>query len=493
MVQKLFTDDYHLLWDANRYRPCYHFLPPKNWMNDPNGLIQWQGQYHLFYQHNPDNPFWANMHWGHAVSTDLVHWNHLPIAMAPTPGGPDADGCWSGCAVNDNGTPTFIYSGHQEGRCQLPCLAIGSPDLLTLYKYPGNPIISAPPPELDLVAFRDHSVWREGDTWYQLIGAGIRNVGGTALLYRSPDLRQWEYLNPILIGDINQTEPVWTGPIWECPDFFALGDKHILLISVHDGRALYPIYFIGTYTNHQFTPELLRKPDFGDDLFYAPQTMLDDQGRRLMRGWIQESRSRAAQVAAGWAGVMSLPRVLSLHPTGCLGLEPAPELQVLRGQHYHQANITLTPASANLLPDIRGDSLEIQIELTPGEAKRCGLKIYCSPDGLEETLIFYDRETGCLTLDRSRSSLDETVDRSPRQGPLTLAADEPLQLHIFLDHSVIEIFANGRACLTGRVYPSRADSLGLDLFTWGGPAPVVSLDIWKMNSIKISGTHWDLP
>ena len=102
-------------------RPLYHYLPPANWLNDPNGLIHSNGQYHMFYQYNPHEPLHANMHWGHAVSTDLVHWEHLPIALTPTPGLPDEDGCWSGCAVDDNGVPTLIYSGHRDSaECARP-------------------------------------------------------------------------------------------------------------------------------------------------------------------------------------------------------------------------------------------------------------------------------------------------------------------------------------------------------------------------------------
>jgi len=134
------------------HRPQYHFLPPANWMNDPNGLIQWRGQYHLFYQHNPGCPCWGTMHWGHAVSENLVHWTDLPIALAPTPGGPDADGCWSGCAVDNDGIPTLIYTGVFPQR---QCIATSTDDLLTWEKHAGNPVIAAPPEGLDVTGFRD--------------------------------------------------------------------------------------------------------------------------------------------------------------------------------------------------------------------------------------------------------------------------------------------------------------------------------------------------
>src|SRR5437867_11879648 len=140
-------------------------------MTDPNGLIHWNGEYHHFNQYNPAGPSHGTIRWGHAASPHLVRWRHLPIALAPTAGGPDEDGCWSGCAVDDNGVPTLIYSGHRAG-AQRPCLATSADGLLTWQKHAGNPVI-AEPPDLHLVAFRDHYVWREDGAWYQLMGAGI--------------------------------------------------------------------------------------------------------------------------------------------------------------------------------------------------------------------------------------------------------------------------------------------------------------------------------
>jgi beta-fructofuranosidase len=465
---------------SDPHRPQYHFLPPANWMNDPNGLIQWKGRVHLFYQHNPNGPFWGTIHWGHAVSGDLVHWTDLPIALSPTPGGPDEGGCWSGCAVDDDGILTLIYTGVYPER---PCLATSADDLLTWEKYAGNPVIAAPPEGLDVVGFRDHSIWREGDTWYQVIGSGIQGLGGTALLYRSPDLVHWEYLNPILVGDEDQAGPIWTGTMWECPDFFPLGDKHALVVSAHASRSLYTAYFVGTYADHRFPPKVLRKLDFGDTLFYAPQTFLDDKGRRIMFGWIKEGRSDEAQRAAGWAGVMSLPRVLSLRPDGLLGVEPALEVEVLRGEHYRLTGIVLTPASSGALEDVRGACLEIVAAFEPGDAKQVGVKVRCSPDGAEQTCIVYDRLARRLVLNRERSSLSPEVDRGVHEGPLDLASGERLKLHVFLDRSVVEIFANGRACLTSRIYPSLPDSLGVHLFAHGGSANLTSLDVWEMGSI----------
>ncbi len=479
------------MFAADPHRPRYHFLPSSAWLNDPNGLIYWKGYYHLFYQYVPNEAPWETKHWGHAASTDLVHWLDLPVALAPTPGGPDQDGCFSGCIVNHNDVPTLIYTG-VRGDQQLPCLATSFDDLITWQKYAGNPVIAAPPQDLDLLAFRDHSVWKEGTSWYQLIGAGIRGVGGTALLYRSLDLVDWEYMHPLYIGERNRTEPVWTGSMWECPDFFPLGDKSVLLVSVYDdsrfrewaykGFLHYAVASVGDYTDHTFTPQTQSIIDYGG-YFYAPQTLLDPTGRRLLWGWLWEGRSDEAQWAAGWAGVMSLPRALSLSADNMVCLEPAPELKQLRGTHQRVMDLPILPTSLMQLVEVQGDCLEILAALAPDEATELGIGVRCAPDGSEQTLIRYDRLRGRLLIDRQQSSISEDVQRDIREGPLSLAAGEPLLLHIFLDRSVIEVFANHRLCMSSRVYPSRTNSLGVGLFARGGSARIKALDAWEMGSI----------
>jgi beta-fructofuranosidase len=458
---------------SDPHRPHYHFLPPANWMNDPNGLIQWRGQYHMFYQHNPAAARFGPIHWGHAVSDDLVRWRDLPIALSPTPGGPDADGCWSGCIVDDDGVPTMIYTGLRDS-IQRPCLATSADDLLTWTKYSGNPVIATPPPEMDQVDFRDHSVWKEDDTWYQVIGSSVPGVGGAALLYRSPNLRDWEYVHPLCAGDKHAT-----GSMWECPDFFALGEKHVLVISPIPLRKA--IYLIGTYEQQRFTPERIGEVDVGGH-FYAPQTFRDQQGRRIMFGWLREGRSQAAHEAAGWAGVMSLPRVLSLRSDGWVGFEPAPELASLRGAHRRWDAIPLA-SSEYSLPEVQGRRLEIIAELAPVDALVCGVDVLRAPDGLEYTRVSYDRSRGRLELDSRRSSSNAEDVHDVQGGELELPHGESLRLQIFVDRSVVEVFANGRLCLTGRVYPSRPASQGLTLFAEGGTAEARAIDVWEGGSV----------
>jgi len=461
-------------------RPRYHFLPPANWLNDPNGLIHWQGQYHLFYQYNPNGPFHGTIHWGHAVSADLVHWEHLPIALAPEPGTADADGCWSGCAVDDAGVPTLIYSGNRNG-AQRACLATSADGLLTWQKHPDNPVIPDPPPDLHLVAFRDHCVWRADGVWYQLIGAGIAGQGGTALLYRSTDLRDWEYLHPLLIGDQQRLTPIWAGSMWECPDFFALQGRHVLITSIWDKEQLhYSAAFVGSYRDQRLLPDIEHKLDYGDRYFYAPQSFTDSQGRRIMFGWLQEGRSSEAQRASGWSGVMSLPRVLSLGRNGQVVMQPVPELAALRAAHTRSAAVEVPAGQVIMLPDIAGDTLELLVALAPARAGRCGIVVRRSPDGAEQTQIRYDATLQQLVVDRTRSSLDSTTDRSLHVAPLTLDPDEPLRLQIFLDRSVLEVFANQRVSITSRIYPTRADSLGVALLAEQDDAQLLGLDAWQL-------------
>jgi beta-fructofuranosidase len=474
---------------TDTHRPHYHFVPPANWMNDPNGLIHWKGRYHLFYQYNPNGPFWGTIHWGHAVSDDLVHWSDLPIALTPGPGGVDQDGCWSGCAVDHDSVPTLIYTGisgdHEGPANQRPCIATSADDDLVVWeKYADNPVIRQSPPDLALTGFRDHCVWREADRWYQIVGSGIRDTGGAALLYRSGDLRQWEYLHPLCTSDQLDPGTLWTGSVWECPQFIVLDGRHYLIFSVwHEGRTHYSVYLTGDYRDNRFFPTGVHKLDFGDHHFYAPQTMIDNQGRHLMWGWIQEGRSREAQQKAGWSGVMSLPRLIKLHPNGLLGYEPVPELQVLRQKHYRFSRLYLTETTPMILHGVNSNCLELLAEVELDVDAVVELTLKMTPDRQELTRLIFNQNTHELWLDRAESSLDTGVDRSPLRGVLPQPTNGKLSIHIFLDRSVIEVFTNGQSCLTGRVYPTRNDSDSIVLMARRGHVQTRSLDIWEMRGI----------
>jgi len=245
-------------------RPQFHLLPAANWMNDPNGPIFWKGHYHMFFQYNPNAAVWGDMHWAHAISPDMIHWKHLPVALSPTPGGPDADGCFSGTATVRNGVATVIYTGvqtvpadraeaeatlrdgHNNFReTQLYATSTDS-ELRTWTKRP-TPVIAAPPPGMHVTGFRDPAPWREPalypDGWLMAVGSGEAGKGGEALLYKSPDLQNWEYLHAVAEGpgrSTSDTNPVDSGEMWECPDLFPLGGKHVLIYST-EGKVTWKV------------------------------------------------------------------------------------------------------------------------------------------------------------------------------------------------------------------------------------------------------------
>ena len=438
------------------HRPRYHFLPAPSWINDPKPFF-WEGVYHVYFQYCPGIPYSANKHWGHAVSRDLVHWEELPVALAPTPGGPDQDGCWTGCVLEHDGTFHILYTAiphltrpHFD---QVQSLAT-STDLVKWDKYPRNPVIPASQKPAGFGdTFRDPQAWREDDAWYCVIG-GNRPEGedqfasGAAFLYRSPDLVSWEYLHPLYVGPAIRDE---------CPDFFPLdgpaGRKWVLLSSRRETG-----WAIGRYENHRFIPEATGTVD--DQHYYAAKTTLDAQGRRILFSWVREARPREAYAAAGWSGAFALPRILSLLPEGTLGQEPAPELKALRGAHRHSGPHLLDGRGDLRLEVPRGDGIELLARFAPGTAETFGLAV----QGTDE--ILYDRAARTLA-----------------GRPLELGVDEPLTVRVFVDRTVIEVFAHGRVCKTIRSYHAPGDALdAVRLIARGGPATVESLDIWEMGT-----------
>jgi len=462
------------------HRPGYHFLPPENWLNDPNGPIQWKGIYHLFYQHNPFAPVWGSIHWGHAQSQDLVHWEHLPLALAPTPGSADGEGCWSGYCVNNNGTPTIIYTGISDKNftIQRPCLATSDDQLRYWVKHPGNPIIVTLPPDLDLVGFRDHTIWQENDMWFMGIGSGIKGVGGTVLLYQSRDLVSWEYLHPLFSGKVHET-----GEIWECPDFFPLGDKYVLILSPIPLKKA--IYFIGEYKNHRFIPETQGTIDWGGH-YYAPLSFLDEKNRRVLWGWLWEGRSIEAQKQAGWAGVMALPRILSLDNNHHLIQTIPEEFQQLRKSSKQLANLAVSSGSSLELEGVMGGLLEIKMTVDPSYARSFGIQVYTAENPLEYTTILYDCQTQKISIDRSHSSTDKESHTEFFESGRLLPLNGELDFHLFLDRSVIEVFGYGETCVTAttRIYPSGA-AQRIKFTSKNGDTQIKSLTCWPLQPASI--------
>ena len=483
-------------------RPAYHLMTAANWINDPNGPVYHAGWWHMFFQHNPAIADFGPMSWGHARSRDLAHWEHCPIAIMPTPGSYDGAGCWSGSVVIHDGVPTMLYSAVADmslysadeqlppsDRQRIPqgyydeflleidqetqCLATSGDELQSWRKHPANPVIGPIPPGLDLIGFRDPFLWREADgAWYMLLGSGIKGRGGAALLYRSADLVEWAYLNPLYIG-----EPAESGINWECPNFLDLGARHMLVVSPH-GR---PIYWLGEYAGQRFQPAgPAQRLDWGD-AFYAPNSLLDPAGRWLMWGWLREARPRDQYAAAGWASCLTLPRVIRLDARSRLHVEPAPELRKLRVATLFDGDIALKPERPHALGDARGAQLEIACRLTRRDCDSVSLQARRSPDGQQFAEVAYDFGTGRLSLFRESSTETAEISTQPCHCDLSLNEGETLDLRIFLDNSVIEIFANGRS-MASRIYPSRADATGLSMSSLGGEA-AAAVTVWRMGSI----------
>ncbi|MGJ3238875.1 MAG: glycoside hydrolase family 32 protein [Anaerolineae bacterium] len=300
-------------------RPSFHFTAPQNWLNDPNGLVYWRGQYHLFYQHNPYAPQWGAMHWGHAVSSDLVHWQDLPIALAPTAQSADEQGVWSGCLVDDGGVATIIYTGVQgdQHQHQTVCIATSTDDdLCDWHKYPDNPLQLAMPPHLTGAGFRDPYVWRQDGLWKMVVGSGALGGADVILLYEGETLYEWQYVDVLVSNDAQNDF------IYECPNFFPLGDKWVLLVSVMPTSHVE--YFVGLFWNNHFIVET--HGTLGNHPFYAPLTFEDPSGRRLMIGWLQETRQADDTQAEHWAGTMSVPMELMLLENNQLAVTPAREI-----------------------------------------------------------------------------------------------------------------------------------------------------------------------
>ena len=268
-----------------KMRQKYHFMAETGWINDPNGLIYFKGKYHFFYQYNPYQSFWENMHWGHAVSDDLIHWEYLPVALAPSEPYEDhlKGGCFSGSAIEFDGKLYLIYTAatnHGNGFVQTQCVAY-SEDGIHFEKYEKNPVLTAPE-GISPDSFRDPKVWKHEDSYYMVCGAS-KNQKGQALLYRSEDLIHWTFINVLA-----ESRGEW-GTMWECPDFFRIGNRYVLTFSPIGAGERTCVYLTGSfdYDTGKFDYDVSGEIDWGFD-YYAPQSFQAPDGRRIMVAWANE-------------------------------------------------------------------------------------------------------------------------------------------------------------------------------------------------------------
>ena len=486
------------VYDGDKHRPTYHAIAPGHWMNEPHAPLYYNGQYHLFYQSNQHGPYWHNIHWGHWVSDDMVHWRDLPPAISPELFQVDPDGDWTGSAViDDDGNPTlfftagndarpYIQSNQNIGVARSTVLTDGDNDLNNWVKE-RQLAVAQQPGEGKAGEFRDPFVFKDGDTWFMLVGTGIEGQGGTAAVYSTTDssLMNWDYRGPLY----QNTNYSYLGAVWELPVLLPLGSgKHVLAISpVGAGADVEVYYWIGVWNKNtaKFTPDHQEPQliDFGDFKFTGPSGFTDPEtGRNILFTIAQGERNSQEEYDAGWAHNAGLPVELSLRSDGRLGVKPISELNSLRGQQLVNITSDTSLSAANaLLSSISSDTLEIQIELDRGSADSVGLKVRKSLNSEEETLIYYKNSTDEYGVDRTKTVAN--TNKGIQKGTVDIG-NENVKLHIYLDKSMVESYLNELKSITTRTYSTRADAKGLQIWADSNASSVTvkSLKVWEMNS-----------
>ncbi|HKI44718.1 MAG TPA: glycoside hydrolase family 32 protein [Balneolales bacterium] len=484
-----------------QYRPQFHFTPAQNWTNDPNGLVYFNGEYHLFFQYNPFGHVWGHMSWGHAVSRDLVHWKQLSVALK------EADGVmiFSGSAVVDwNNTSGFgkngktplvaIYTGyHPKSHLQDERIAYSLDNGRTWTKYSGNPVLN-----INSDNFRDPKVfWYQPDHhWIMILALSDQHK---VSFYSSNNLKNWTHLSDF-------GPKAATGGVWECPMLQPMevdGNPHnikwVLEVGLNPGSIAGGSggqYFIGNFDGKKFTAtqptgspgDSVLWVDYGKD-FYAATSWSDvpkSDGRTLWLGWLDNWQYGQKAPTSPWRGGMSVPRSVGLKtfPDGTrLVQNPVKELQKLRYDHHHLSDITISGKNDELAQrGIRGDVLEIDAVFNLGSASEFGFLIRKGES--QQTVAGYNVDHHQMYVDRTHSGADSFSKDFPgvQHGPLQ-PDDNTIRLHILVDRSSVEVFGNdGQTVITDKIFPNLTSN-GLQLFSKGGDVHVRSLDIWKLKSI----------
>ena len=456
------------------YRPDYHSMPPSNWTNEPHGLVEHKGNFHLFYQNNPNGPYWGGIHWGHVMSPDLVSWKHMPIALAPILPY-EQHGIWSGDVVVHDGVPTAVYTAVDGASAQM-ALAMSGDSLKEWNKYDQNPVILGPPAGFQ--DFRDPYLWQEGDTWYAIIGDGKQGGAGSLPLYKSQDLKNWEYLHPLYTGqDENEV-----GTYWEMPVFEPIGKGlHVLMVNTVPTNPAKLLYWIGKWENEKFTP--IKGPIQLDPILHllSPSVVRMDDGELVGIGIPPDERNGIQHKNAGWAHAYSLPREFYLQEDSLLGVRPYTGLEKLRKDSVSYESVTLNDDSDKTLEGISGRQLEVRAQIDPGSAEEVGLTILKSPGGQEFTRIYYNTEEQEIHFQRDQSSTNPSAPRHNRSGDFKLKEGEDLDLRIYIDHAIVEVFLNGREAFVGWVYPTMESSEEVELYVKNGEATVKRITAWEVN------------
>ena len=485
---------------SDPYRPAYHFCVPEDRGSpgDPNGAFFHNGRYHLMYLYNREG---SGFSWGHVSSTDLLHWRHHPDAIAP--GGND-EGCFSGGGFVDEDGSAVLSFWMLWGDKGIGLARSTDADFDHWQKFDNNPVIKST--EWGITQMKDDAgkdfyigsadpsnIWKKDDKYYMLTGNLLvlnkigRNAnspdnekGDRLYLFESDDLTHWRYLHRFYDSNRKWTEESEDNmcpsflPLPSSPDGGIPSDKHLLLFISHN---LGCQYYIGSYRDDRFFPEDHGRMTWKDNAYFAPEALIDGQGRQIMWSWIYDDRPDEMKSEYGWTGTYGLPRSLWLNNEGGLGIRPVQELQNLRLNEKSLTNLAIDE-TAIVLDSLGTELMELELIIDPQNAQSVGVAVGVSTDPMEQTLIEYDRQSNNLLVNTLNSSL-KFGRKAVEKAPLVLKEKEYLELKIFVDRSIVEVFANDRQAIARRIYPSLGGR-GIRIYTKEGKAMIKSLKRWRI-------------
>jgi beta-fructofuranosidase len=413
----------------NHHFPRYHLRPPRGYLNDPNGPVLTDGVLHLYFQSRPTTDTSTPVQWGHATSSDLVTWQLHRPAMTPVPGGLDGDGCYSGNVISTPQGLRAFYSGYIERKRFQSVLTARSADGGFSFGSPTQ-VLPDPGPDDGVVMFRDPFVWHAGESWRMAVGAELEGGRPAVRFYESGDLESWSLRGNLVEGERTHVDGVDTGAGWECPQVVSVGGEDVVVVSpfAHVGWQGSSVLSLGRGP--------VQRVDHGSN-FYAASVLRASPHGPIMFGWMPEACEAAQWRGRGWAGVISLPRVLGLGSRGELLSDPVPTLEGLRVDTVPADHATATSPCFELrLPHVSGTA---RIAFGPRER-------------LE---ICVDLVAGVVVIDRDHASVDPHAHRGVMRIPD--AFDEARAsdaVRVFVDGSCVEVFTSGGRVASTRIYPS---------------------------------------
>lgn len=451
---------------AKEEMPVFHVSPLCGWMNDPNGFSIYQDKVHLFYQYYPYSEVWGPMHWGHCVTEDFIKWEDMPTALAPDQSY-DAAGCFSGSGIETKEGHLLVYTGVMQKEhngvkreYQNQCIAIGNG--VSYKKAEQNPVVTGDmlPDDFSREHFRDPKIWKETDGYYMVVGNKTEDGIPQVVLFHSDDLQEWHYVS-VLARDREGK----LGSMWECPDFFCLDERYVLITSpqdmcadeeFHNGNNA--VYFLGEYdrNNHEFDYQQVYSLDDGLD-FYAPQTMQAPDGRRIMIAWMQSWDSNIRPAGQKWSCMMTLPRELKI-VNGRILQSPVREIEnyYTNPIRYDKKEIT----GKCQLPGIKGRVLDLTVEFLAGDYREFAIRF--AQNEYFNTSLTYLKKKNVLELDRTYSGM--VRDTLGLRRVKIKKSKERLKLRLILDRYSAEVFVNdGEQVLSITFYtPLEAEEISFE-------------------------------